>query len=164
MKIDQIEAGSYVVYRKSDRSHYVLNFLGRQNGEYVFEQRDGRSLEGSELAATVFTDAEGRWRRQVMADGRERVFDPHNCFRELTYCEYTVSGSSGSTFTEARQYFLQDGGYSFEVFRSREGRDAVPFMRGSATIDENGLMNVMTYAWGESGSYQTVTKVDEVYP
>lgn len=144
IKITEIAKGSSVTYLTTNHGHRTHHFEGPVEGGYEVSYWKGRGKgQGAGIAGIGLFDSDGRMLRYTQAGGKPESYTPHNCFRVVGTCSYTVTRSDGSTSKIRRRLEPTENGFEFEVFRETENGEEM-MDRGHVTLDEMGMMKSLT--------------------
>ena len=99
LDLAKVPTGLVAVYERNDGHIYSHLYVGPGQYGYEIHVYSGDLERGPN--SRVFLDPNGNTVRVLVADGRQAVYQPHNCRRTLGYCRYTITDERGTLQRES---------------------------------------------------------------
>lgn len=163
LRLDRLVPGTRHVFESSERGRYSLTYLHGIEGGFIIEERDADADPATPAKMIIHTDPWGRWLSQTTDQGVEIRFEPHNCLRMASYCEYEAFIDDQPGFPMARQAFGEGDELRYELFR----RDTDPpqiVQEGTVALDAYGLVLKSTFTRENGAVTHTIERVETVIP
>jgi hypothetical protein len=138
-----LRVGQYQKLRTNEGAQLISQYMGPQNGLYLFEVTYG--LAPNDIPnERVYLDQDGQFVKSVFVSGETKQFDPNDCSRTLGSCTFTLSMDDGKTYAYTQTTKRTAKGLTF-IRRDAQGR---VIMRGMMELRANGLVRNLTMRTG----------------